>query len=236
MKKIILSLALTLSVSFAYSINELKLTKEQLWQNMEKEVASWGDALGMPIDPEIKKAVIVLNLLGFKTEQSCEGHIDWGLPYSWISFDTSDKEIETLMNTRLEISNKIDKKESEIQKKYPDLSAGEALRKEDSEELYAMYRERHPTNDKLHKLQKLKLVPLKNLITDFYKNHKIDPDKMIAFGELERIYSLGGEWQIVRDESEKLIKLKEYQQEMKLFADFLTDYYFKTYVIPTQVE
>src|ERR1700685_3524831 len=55
--------------------------KLQRWQEMEKEVDSWTDALGLGIDGGIKKTVIVLNLLGFKTQQSCEGHFEWGRPY-----------------------------------------------------------------------------------------------------------------------------------------------------------
>jgi hypothetical protein len=34
------------------------------------------DKLGMPIDPGIKKTVVLLNLLGFRTVGSCGGHVD----------------------------------------------------------------------------------------------------------------------------------------------------------------
>ncbi len=201
--------------------------KEQRWQTMEQEVASWGDALGRGIDHEIKNTVIVLNLLGFRTEQSCQGHIDWGLSYPWISFNTQDEEINVLHNKRNDIFKLIDEKESEIQKKYPDLSLGEALRKEQSEELTALYQQNRQLNDTIDKLSKLKLVPLNNLITEFYKKRPIDRDKMLAFQVLDRIYSLGGNWQITRSDNERLKKLKEYQEEMKLFTNFLICCYFE---------
>ncbi len=198
--------------------------KKKRWQAMEKEVASWGDALGLGIDPGIKNTVIVLNLLGFKTSQSCEGHMDRGLAYPWIDFETENQEMVILNNKRQDIVKRIEEKHSEIQKKYPDLSLGEALRKGESEELDAIYPELHAINDKMEKLAKAQLVPLKNLLADFYKNRSIDPDKMITIRE--RMYSLGGDWQITRNDNEKAKKLKEYQNEMNSLADFLTDYYF----------
>jgi hypothetical protein len=49
------------------------------------------DKLGKKIDGGIFETVVTLNLLGILTTQSCEGHINWGLPYPWISVDkTSD--------------------------------------------------------------------------------------------------------------------------------------------------
>ncbi len=50
------------------------LTKQQLWDKQAEEVDSWTDGLGYPIDQGIKDTVIVLNILGFTTRQSCEGH------------------------------------------------------------------------------------------------------------------------------------------------------------------
>lgn len=211
----------------ADSLNKSGLTKKQQWQNMEKEVASWVDGLGLGIDPGIKNTVIVLNLLGFKTSASCEGHMDRALAYPWVDFETENQEVVALNNQQQDIVKRIEEKQSEIQKKYPDLSWGEALRKEESEELNAIYPELHAINDKIEKLSKVQLVPLKNLLADFYKNRSIDPDKMITIQERAflRMYSLGGDWQIVRDDNERLKKLKEYQQEMKLLTDFLTDHF-----------
>jgi hypothetical protein len=204
--------------------------KKQQWQAMEKEVSSWGDALGMPIDPEIKKTVIVLNLLGFKTNASCEGHPDRALSYPWVDFETTDKQIESLSNEKQNIYKDIEEKEAEIQKKYPDLSLGEALRKEDSKQLNTLYPKLHTISDKIEALSKTKLILLKNLLNDFYKNRPTDPDRMIIIHELNptflRMYSLGGDWQITRNKNEKERKLKEYQQEMNSFADFLIAYYF----------
>lgn len=209
-------------------------SKKQRWEEMEKEVDTWTDALGKGIDPGIKKTVIVLNLLGFVTQQSCEGHIDWGRPYPWVSITSEDKEIETLRNEIIKIVDDIKKKDDDLKKKYPNLSIREALFKEETqkleEEYNEMYKKYHTAVDKSNKLSRLKVLPLNNLIANFYSSHSINPDRMLVlevFGlDSFEIFSLGGNWQIVRNDNEKLKKLKEYQQEMQSFTDFLTDYYF----------
>jgi hypothetical protein len=45
------------------------------------------DKLGKTIDPGILETVVVFNLLGMTTLQSCEGHIGWGVPYPWICIE-----------------------------------------------------------------------------------------------------------------------------------------------------
>ena len=52
-----------------------------------KEVNKIVDGLGKPIDPHIKKAVFTFRYLGLSTTSSCEGHLDWGLPYPWVEFN-----------------------------------------------------------------------------------------------------------------------------------------------------
>lgn len=68
---------------------QIEVEKEQLWQDMAGRISRITDKLGMPIDPGIMDTVIVLNLLGIVTVQSCEGHIDHGIAAPWIFFTTS---------------------------------------------------------------------------------------------------------------------------------------------------
>jgi len=205
--------------------------EQQPWQDMEKEVGSWVDGLGMPIDPGIKDTVIALNLLGFKTRASCEGHIDRGLSYPWIDFETKNQEIVNLETKRDEINNQIAERREEIQKKYPDLPIGEALHREEFADVKALYQEMHMLGDQIAHLSKSQLMPLKNLLEQFYKSRTTDPDKMITIHALNptflRMYSLGGDWQVTRNDNERALKLKEYQQEMNEFTDFLKNQYFE---------
>ncbi|MBA2284250.1 MAG: hypothetical protein H0W02_02080 [Ktedonobacteraceae bacterium] len=53
------------------------------WQEGYTAVKQFADRLGAPVDEGISETVVVLNLLGFRTYQSCEGHLDHGCPYPW---------------------------------------------------------------------------------------------------------------------------------------------------------
>ena len=90
--------------------NEFAKQPEKLakWNDMADEVAHWTDGLGMPIDPKIKETVIALNIMGFETSQSCEGHADRGLPHPWIHFNVYDEEFEELKKTACDISARMD--------------------------------------------------------------------------------------------------------------------------------
>lgn len=59
-------------------------TLEQRYQEMREQVLTFTDKLGAPIDPGILETVVMLNLLGLRTSQSCEGHLEHGCPYPWV--------------------------------------------------------------------------------------------------------------------------------------------------------
>lgn len=60
-------------------------TPEQCYQETYERVSTFTDKLGTPIDPGIFETVVMLNLLGLHTFQSCEGHLDHGCPYPWVT-------------------------------------------------------------------------------------------------------------------------------------------------------
>lgn len=51
-----------------------------------KKFENTADARGLGIDKGIIEQVALLDLLGYFTTASCEGHIDSGLPYGWVDF------------------------------------------------------------------------------------------------------------------------------------------------------
>jgi hypothetical protein len=63
--------------------NELSDAQEQ-WIFKLNEIDTFTDGRGKKIDAEIRETVAVLQLLGFNTKQSCEGHTDWGWPVPWV--------------------------------------------------------------------------------------------------------------------------------------------------------
>ena len=56
----------------------------QEWIEVSEKFSHVTDKLGEPIDKGIFDTVVALNILGFVTRQSCEGHLDHGLPYPWV--------------------------------------------------------------------------------------------------------------------------------------------------------
>lgn len=44
------------------------------------------DGVGQPLDEGIVETVVALNLLGFRSSASCEGHLDGGVPAPWVDF------------------------------------------------------------------------------------------------------------------------------------------------------
>lgn len=54
------------------------------WYETVERFSRVTDKLGKKIDTGILETVTALNMLGVCTKQSCEGHLEWGLPYPWI--------------------------------------------------------------------------------------------------------------------------------------------------------
>lgn len=195
------------------------IAKQHAWDTMKAEFDSWTDGLGLGIDPLMKDTVTVLNLLGFKTNASCQGHKDHGLPYPWVDFAVMDNDIELLYNEELDLLRKIEQQRSQLVDQD----------RKTSNQLDADYAKLHTISDNIEKAVKTKLISLQKLLNDFYKNRS-NPDTMIVIHQINptfmRLYSLGGNWQIARNDDEKAKKLMQYQQEMKRLTDFLIKHYF----------
>jgi hypothetical protein len=77
-------------------VKELVDWQQTSWQEAEAILARVTDQMGQRIDAGILAPVVGLNLLGFRTSASCEGHLSWGCPYPWIEFyqDVADPDYE----------------------------------------------------------------------------------------------------------------------------------------------
>lgn len=209
------------------------LAKEKSWNSMAAEVDSWVDALGKPIDINIKETIIILNLLGFKTSQSCEGHMDWGRPYPWVSFSTEDVDIEKLLQKQSDIGDKIRKEEQKLAEKYPNTHISKIDVDSEAPELIVLWKQSREAGEQIERLSQMKLIKLQDLINQFYKKHTGNYDQILllsAFGLTGyELLSIGSNWQATRDQDAKKKKLKEYQKEMSLFTEFLKDYYWSCF-------
>ena len=54
-------------------------------KDVKKAISNATDALGFPLDKDIVRPVVILNSLGLKTRQSCQGHLRRYNTYPWIS-------------------------------------------------------------------------------------------------------------------------------------------------------
>lgn len=65
--------------------------KHATWAEACTAVETFTDRLGMPVDAGIFETVVVLNLLGLQTFQSCEGHLDHGCAYPWVTLNDVER-------------------------------------------------------------------------------------------------------------------------------------------------
>ncbi len=62
--------------------------KLQKWNDIVASVDKITDRLEMPVDEKIKPVVVGLMALGFKTVNSCEGHLDYGRAHPAVDIET----------------------------------------------------------------------------------------------------------------------------------------------------
>lgn len=60
---------------------------KETWEETAERFRKITDTLGKSIDDGIFETVVALNVLGITTRQSCQGHLEWGLPYPWIDIN-----------------------------------------------------------------------------------------------------------------------------------------------------
>ena len=71
----------------------------QKWIEISEKFSHVTDKLGKHMDKGILDTVVALNVLGFDTDQSCEGHLDHGLPYPWVDIrHTAEEHYELFRN------------------------------------------------------------------------------------------------------------------------------------------
>lgn len=184
--------------------------KQNQWDAMAAEVNQWTDGLGKPIDAGIKEAVIALNLLGFKTRQSCEGHLDHGYPYPWVDFDLSSLEIDLIREEFRQLNSKIKNEENN--------------RSCDQNLLTSLRHQLFDIHQKLSRAIDKSIEPLHLALEKFYRNHSCAYENMLLVnkhGLIIVLESNGADRFLSRTPSENKQKMSVYRKEMKDFADFL---------------
>jgi len=189
----------------------MKINKKQKkWDKEAERCLKIADRLGLPIDPGIMDFVITLNLLGFLTRCSCEGHNDKEHIVSYPFVDITSKKALAHMKVRKELFQKQEEKKI-------------------SEKLFGK---------KFHENEKIRRKELARFSSNFepyldlfYKNRKVNYDSIITMdpGVIDvRIQPSGHFIQFSRTQLERDKRVKRYQKEFRDLTEFLKKKYFSS--------
>lgn len=194
------------------SSSETSQTEQVKWDETRKFVEGLADKLGHPTDEGIKEPLVALNVLGFETKASCEGHLDWGHAYPWVMIGSS--ETEKAWEKVTEAFEKEDEAKAQG-KSEEEVDLLEKISAQLQEEA------RRPLFDKARELSAY--------LEDFYKDQNVPYGRMLFTsmgGTFFELQSLGSKFQKAANEETKKKNLEEYQEEMQAFAKFLKDEFF----------
>jgi hypothetical protein len=203
------------------------IEKQAKWDEAVSKVEKITDKLGKKIDSGIKETVVVFLVNDFNTDGSCEGHLDHGRPYPWIDISQKPQSIEFKEKESVLI-NQIKEKGY---KTFFDIPKTD-------EESYSKFIELR--ND-IGIYRKEIFDKMKSLFASFYYSHKpITKDYTLTILESGRIESISGaglgkdNWEKFKSKiramsiEEKKNYLKNSQDEMKAFTEFMKDKFMKS--------
>lgn len=190
--------------------------KEQEWEEMAARVDKVTDGLGKPVDAGIKEAVIVLNLSGFGTSASCEGHLAWGVGGPWV--DIVPQGIEGLLDRYHHALVAIDKAHKQEKTK------------EQSQHLEALYEEMRGIHKEAEEPLSTLGSKLLTCLAAFYQDRLIPYERMLVFHPSAMNYRLEcyGAYleKKIADLPPRAETLLGYQEEMRAFTAFLKARYY----------
>lgn len=168
------------------------------WNETVEKFLHVTDKLGKEIDPGIFDTVVGLNVLGFRTTMSCEGHAERGIAAPWVDIIPDDA---VALNQEIQII----RQQAAPGEPFPD----------EAKKLVEVVK---------HK-QQLLFHDLVKLLDQFYgQRHMVYDQQLIPHmsgGGRIRLEPLGTELQTIVPEDIKAQKLLEYRQEMHDFTAFL---------------
>lgn len=187
----------------------------------------------MGIDEKIKDTVVVFNLMGLPTGQSCEGHLDSGIPAPWVRIEAPNEPDERFINQN-EIFKKVADKygiDSEDVKRAINLEAWkeasiECAKNDETVE----FKEWREQNEKLRERVSI-------FLTEFYQDRQVADSIRLQVDELGdspfEIHNGGEDYRPITEglteeqKKELAPRLALYQGEMKQFTEFLRNKFFK---------
>jgi len=168
----------------------------------------------MKIDKAILDGVVVFNILGFNTTQSCEGHLSHGYISPWIQFAPKSSIKYFKLVNKLTLINQ----QAQVSK----------LKEYNFQKNKKVYLEINKLNKQINNLLKTDLNKITNYLNEFYSNRIAAIDQRLVIIDLITAFQLicqGSQYQNIFSEIEKKNKLLSYQKEMQDFIEFLRKRY-----------
>lgn len=198
-------------------------TQATHWENVETMINEATDGCGLPVDEGIKKPVIALNALNFETVQSCEGHLDGGLPYPWISL-RPDKNIETLTINLYQKKDALCAEETVMENERIAAIQTHSHTMYDIEEMaIKIARKRQDiwkTWEEIEQAESKRFDDIWTLLKEFYGD-EISVHQTTLIIHEDRLIPIGGLCQKRFSKEKQEENLKAFQDEMNRFAEFL---------------
>jgi hypothetical protein len=208
--------------------------KTKVWLDTLEKVERMRDALGFPVDTNIRETIVALNLSGLSTSASCEGHIDRGRGAPWIKIEAPNRPRERFggQDEIIETTARKNKVSAE------DVRTGrsheawrEAMNLAADHEETPEYQIWRKENDRLQE-------QVTALLDSFYQGRTVEPAAHLALSRNAEgtfnIHNGGEDYERhsrtpTEDERRRLAdRLARYQGEMKVFTDFLREKYYSS--------
>jgi len=177
-------------------------------EGIRQEVENIGDRLGKPIDEGIKETVVMFKANELPTSDSCEGHIERGLPVPYVEVSAPNEPEERFIGQN-EAFEKVAKKYNitveEAKTSKIDEAYWEAMKECSQNEETEEYKKWNEENKKL-------LAKGRNLLDEFYKDRQVEPNVKLEIEEGVgnfRIHNGGEDYQPVIEEE------REFSEEEK---------------------
>lgn len=214
-------------------IESLKESKEQRLEDIRHDVDNICDKLGHPIDEGIKETVVMFKANGLPTSESCEGHIESGLPFPWVGVSAPNEPEERFVG-QTKSFEKVAKKYGITPKEAKSFKIAEAyweaLKECSQNEETEEYMEWGKENKEL-------LEKARYFLEEFYKERSVNPDIKLEIYETGpfRIHHSGEDYRLIVEEKQdfseeekksRAEKIKKYRPEMNEFTKFLKEQYF----------
>ncbi len=189
-------------------------SKDQRYRDMQALVSQMTDKLGQCVDAGIAETVVLLNLLGIPTSQSCEGHMTHGIGAPWVDIEDTSTSEQTEEATRLfNLATQRKQQQGHM-----------------TEEVLHLFEQAHQARLAIKKKHITIRLRLLGLLAAFYEQRRVPLERQLIIQSRSdgksRLESQGADMQEVLLPTERQQKLLTYQQEMQDFTAFLKQQYF----------